>query len=122
YRGDTLILETQFETEDGAATLIDFMPLRGEAPDIVRLMRGERGRVAMRMELIIRFGFGNDVPWVRRIENNTMLAVCGPDMAVLRAPVETRGIDFTTVADFTVAAGETVPFVLTYAPSHHPIP
>ncbi len=122
YRGDTLILETRFETEDGAATLIDFMPLRGEAPDIVRLVRGERGRVAMRMELIIRFGFGNDVPWVRRIENNTMLAVCGPDMVVLRAPVETRGVDFTTVADFIVAAGETVPFVLTYAPSHHAIP
>jgi GH15 family glucan-1,4-alpha-glucosidase len=122
YRGDTLILETTFETDSGAVTLIDFMPLRGEAPDIVRLVRGERGRVEMRMELIIRFGFGADIPWVRRIEGHTVLAVCGPDMVVLRSPVETHGVDFTTVADFSVGAGESVPFVLAYGPSHRPIP
>lgn len=122
YRGDTLILETQFTMQDGAVTLIDFMPLRGEAPDIVRLVRCDRGQVAMRMELIIRFGFGADIPWVRRIEDHTVLAVCGPDMVVLRTPVESRGVDFTTVADFTVSAGETIPFVLSYGPSHRPVP
>jgi GH15 family glucan-1,4-alpha-glucosidase len=122
YRGQTLILETRFETDDGAVTLIDFMPLRGEAPDIVRLVRGDTGRVAMRMELIIRFGFGADIPWVRRIEDSTMLAVCGPDMVVLRTPVKTHGVDMTTVAEFEVGEGEVIPFVLTYEASHREIP
>ena len=85
YRGDSLILETSLETRDGAVTLIDFMPPRGAASDIVRLVRGERGHVKLRMELIIRFGFGIDIPWVKRTENGALLAVCGPDMVVLRA-------------------------------------
>jgi GH15 family glucan-1,4-alpha-glucosidase len=122
YRGDTLILETRFETADGIVTLIDFMPPRGKASDVVRLVRGEAGRVTMRMELIIRFGFGRDIPWVRRGEEDALLAICGPDMTVLRTPVETRGEDMTTVADFEVNAGETIPFVLTYGPSHLPLP
>ena len=122
YRGDTLILETRFETADGAVTLIDFMPPRGKASDVVRLVRGEAGRVKMRMELIIRFGFGRDIPWVKRTEEGALLAICGPDMTVLRTPVETRGEDMTTVADFEVSAGETIPFVLTYGPSHLPLP
>jgi GH15 family glucan-1,4-alpha-glucosidase len=122
YRGDSLILETRFETEDGAVTLVDFMPPRGVASDIVRLVRGERGRVRLRMELIIRFGFGTDIPWVKRSDDGALLAICGPDMTVLRTDVETRGEDMTTVADFEVAAGETMPFVLTYGASHLPIP
>ncbi len=122
YRGQTLIMETQFETDDGTVTLIDFMPLRGEAPDIVRLVRGDAGRVAMRMELIIRFGFGAHIPWVRRIDDCTMLAVCGPDMVVLRTPVKARGLDMTTVAEFEVDEGVIVPFVMTYEASHRPIP
>jgi GH15 family glucan-1,4-alpha-glucosidase len=122
YRGDTLILETRFETADGIVTLIDFMPPRGKASDVVRLVRGEAGRVTMRMELIIRFGFGRDIPWVRRGEEDALLAICGPDMTVLRTGVETRGEDMTTVADFEVSAGETIPFVLTYGPSHLPLP
>ncbi len=122
YRGQTLIMETQFETDDGAVTLIDFMPLRGEAPDIVRLVRCDAGRVAMRMELIIRFGFGAHIPWVRRIEDCMMLAVCGPDMVVLRTPVKTHGVDMTTVAEFEVSEGDIVPFVMTYEASHRPIP
>ncbi len=117
YLGDTLILETRFETESGTVALIDFMPPRGKASDIVRLVRGLTGRVTMRMELVIRFGFGIDIPWVRRIDHS-LLAVAGQDMTVLRTPVETRGEDLTTVADFEVKAGETVPFVLTYGPSH----
>jgi GH15 family glucan-1,4-alpha-glucosidase len=122
YRGDSLILETRFETKDGAVTLIDFMPPRGVASDIVRVVRGERGRIKLRMELIIRFGFGTDVPWVKRTDDGALLAICGPDMTVLRTPIETRGEDMTTVADFEVSAGETIPFVLTYGPSHLPLP
>ncbi len=119
YLGNTLILETRFETADGAVSLIDFMPPRGQASDIVRLVRGVSGCVKMRMELVIRFGFGADIPWVRRTEDRSaLLAICGPDMTVLRTPVETRGEDLTTVAEFEVKAGETVPFVLTYGPSH----
>ncbi|MCP3446583.1 glycoside hydrolase family 15 protein [Bradyrhizobium sp. CCGUVB14] len=118
YLGDTLILETRFETRSGTVALIDFMPPRGKASDIVRLVRGLTGTVKMRMELVIRFGFGVDIPWVRRCEDRSLLAVAGQDMTVLRTPVETRGEDLTTVSDFEVKAGETVPFVLTYGPSH----
>src|SRR5947199_7853778 len=75
YRGDSLILETRFETADGVVTLIDFMPPRGQASDIVRLVRGERGRVRMRMELINRFGFGRHIPWVRRTGDGALLAI-----------------------------------------------
>ncbi|MCG2630538.1 glycoside hydrolase family 15 protein [Bradyrhizobium sp. WYCCWR 13023] len=117
YLGNTLILETRFETGSGTVALVDFMPPRGKASDIVRLVRGVKGTVKMRMELVIRFGFGVDIPWVRRIDHS-LLAVAGQDMTVLRTPVETRGEDLTTVSDFEVRAGETVPFVLTYGPSH----
>jgi GH15 family glucan-1,4-alpha-glucosidase len=123
YRDKTLILETRFETADGTVALIDFMPPRGDASDIVRLVLGVEGRVAMRMELVIRFGFGCDIPWVKRTEDRSaLLAICGPDMTVLRTPIETRGENMTTVADFEVGAGETIPFVLTYGPSHLPLP
>ena len=123
YRGDTLILETRFQTASGVAALIDFMPPRGQASDVVRLVRGISGRVKMHLELVIRFGFGADVPWVKKNpDGEGLLAICGQDMTVLRAPVETRGKDFTTVADFEVGAGETVPFVLTYGPSHLEVP
>src|SRR5262249_38088812 len=102
---------------------IDFMPPRGHASDIVRFVRGLRGKVKMRMELIIRFGFGNDIPWVKRHEDRaSLLAICGPDMTVLRTPIETRGEALTTVADFEVGEGESVPFVLTCGPSHVPPP
>jgi GH15 family glucan-1,4-alpha-glucosidase len=123
YRDNTLILETRFETESGTVALIDFMPPRGNASDVVRLVRGVSGRVSLRMELIIRFGFGTDIPWVKKSEDGAaLLAICGQDMTVLRTPVETRGEDLTTVADFEVGEGETVPFVLTYGPSHLPVP
>ncbi len=117
YLDDTLILETRFETANGAVALIDFMPPRGKASDIVRLVRGVSGSVKMCMQLVIRFGFGADIPWVRRTDHS-LLAICGQDMAVLRTPVETRGENLTTVAEFEVREGETVPFVLTYGPSH----
>jgi GH15 family glucan-1,4-alpha-glucosidase len=123
YWDNTLILETRFETEGGTVALIDFMPPRGAASDIVRLVRGVSGRVTMRMELVIRFGFGVDIPWVKRSEDRSaLLAICGQDMTVLRTPVETRGEDLTTVAEFVVSAGESMPFVLTYGPSHLAVP
>jgi GH15 family glucan-1,4-alpha-glucosidase len=123
YWDHTLILETRFETAGGIVALIDFMPPRGNASDVVRLVRGIGGRVRLRMELVIRFGFGSDIPWVRKNQDGPgLLAICGQDMTVLRTPVETRGEDLTTVADFEVGEGETLPFVLTYGPSHLPVP
>jgi len=123
YWDETLILETRFEAADGVVELIDFMPPRGKASDVVRLVRGVEGRVKMRMQLVIRFGVGVDIPWVRRSEDRTaLIAIAGQDMTVLRTPVEIRGEDMTTVADFEVSADETIPFVLTYGPSHLDLP
>jgi GH15 family glucan-1,4-alpha-glucosidase len=122
YWDNTLILETRFETASGVVVLIDFMPPRGDASDVVRLVRGISGNVKLKMQLVIRFGVGIDVPWVKRTEEGALLAICGQDMTVLRTPVETRGEDLTTVAEFEVKEGETVPFVLTYGPSHLPLP
>jgi GH15 family glucan-1,4-alpha-glucosidase len=122
YWHNTLILETRFETASGVVALIDFMPPRGHASDVVRLVRGVSGAVKLQMQMVIRFGFGADIPWVKRTEDGALLAICGPDMTVLRTPVETRGENMTTVAEFDVKEGETVPFVLTYGPSHLPVP
>jgi GH15 family glucan-1,4-alpha-glucosidase len=125
YRRNTLILETEFTTADGsAAVLIDFMPLRGGrvSSHLVRLVVGKSGTVPMRTELIVRFGHGGWVPWVSRSETGDLLAIAGPDMLLLRTPVELRGEGLTTVGDFAVSAGQQVPFVLTYAPSHLPLP
>ena len=122
YRQDTLILETLIETDDGAVTLIDFMPPRGKNSDVVRIVRGERGRVDMHTELILRFDYGSTVPWVNRLPDGTFRATAGPDMIVVRTPVELRGEEFTTVGDFTVAKGDVIPFVMTHGPSHLPPP
>jgi GH15 family glucan-1,4-alpha-glucosidase len=123
YWDNTLILETRFETAGGVVALIDFMPPRGKASDIVRLVRGVSGRVKLRMQLVMRFGFGTDIPWVKKTEDGSgLLAICGQDMTVLRTPIETRGEGLTTVADFEVGEGEAVPFVLTYGPSHLAVP
>jgi GH15 family glucan-1,4-alpha-glucosidase len=122
YSPDTLILETRLETDAGAVVLVDFMPPRGTNSDIVRLVVGERGRVEMRFELVIRFNYGSIVPWVTRLEDGTLRAVAGPDMILLHTPVAVRGENMKTIAEFVVEAGDTVPFVLTYAPSHLPPP
>ncbi len=119
YRYNTLILETTFATDAGEAVLIDFMPLREGGPShLVRLVVGVRGTLRLCTELIIRFDYGASVPWVRRMENGDLLAVSGPDMLVLRTSAELRGERLTTVGEFTVAAGETIPFVLTHCLSH----
>ncbi|MBA3519901.1 MAG: glycoside hydrolase family 15 protein [Rhizobiales bacterium] len=122
YRGDTLILETRFETDAGAVLLIDFMPPRGQNSDIVRLVVGERGCVRMRTELVIRYGYGAIIPWVRRLEDGALMAIAGPDMMVLHTAAEIHGEGLRTVGEFTVSAGERIPFVLTYGPSHLPPP
>ncbi len=122
YRPHTLILETKFETDAGTITVVDFMPPRGKNSDVVRIVMGERGRVPVCLELILRFGYGATVPWVTRLEDGTLRAIAGPDMVLLRTPVSLRGENLTTVAEFVVSAGDAVPFVLTYAPSHLPPP
>jgi len=119
YRGETLILETELETKSGAVRLIDFMPPRGKNPDIIRIVEGLRGKVSMHMELIIRFDYGYIVPWVRRRKGfDGLEAIAGPNGLILRTPVETCGKDLTTVAEFTVAKGDSIPFVLTWFASH----
>lgn len=119
YRGETLILETELETKSGAVRLIDFMPPRGENPDIVRIVEGLRGKISMRMELILRFDYGHIVPWVRRRKRfDGLEAIAGPNGLILRTPVGMRGKDLTTVAEFTVAKGDRIPFVLTWYASH----
>ena len=121
YRSDTLILETVFEAGEGSVRVIDFMPPRGRVPDIVRIVEGLDGEVAMLAELVIRFDFGRIVPWVRRVDH-ARVAIAGPDALCLRTPAEVRGRDMKTISEFTVCAGERVPFVLTWFPSHEDLP
>ncbi|MBI3769981.1 MAG: glycoside hydrolase family 15 protein [Deltaproteobacteria bacterium] len=121
YRQDTLVLESEYDTPEGTVAIVDCMPPRTQEPEIVRIVIGRRGRVTMRMQLAIRFDYGSTVPWVRRIDGG-LRAIAGPDSLVLRTAVPLRGENLTTVAEFTVAEGERVPFVLTWNPSHHPPP
>jgi GH15 family glucan-1,4-alpha-glucosidase len=123
YRAQTLILETEFDTDDGTVRLTDCMPLWPDRMDIVRIVEGVRGRVPMRMDLVMRFGYGVVIPWVRRVDG-ALLATAGPDSILLHTPVPTRGERYTTVAEFNVARGERVPFVLTHFASHlaRPLP
>src|SRR6267143_2075206 len=121
YRQRTLILETEFETEDGSVTLIDLMPISGQGTDVARIVVGNRGRVPMQMELVIRFGYGAIVPWVRAIDGG-IEAIGGREVLRLVTPVATHGEGLTTVARFSVGEGERIPFVLTWAPSYVPDP
>lgn len=118
YRDDTMILETEFETEEGAVTVIDFMPLRDARSDVVRTVVGKRGRVEMRTEIVLRFDYGSLVPWVSRLDDGRLRAIAGPDMIVINSAVELHGENFTTVGDFTVAEGDRVSFTMTWGPSH----
>ncbi|MFD8176439.1 glycoside hydrolase family 15 protein [Streptomyces sp. NPDC048405] len=123
YRPDTLVLDTEWETEDGAVRVTDLMPQRDRAPDLVRIVEGLSGEVTVHSVLRLRFDYGSIVPWVRRADGHRV-AVAGPDSAWLRSEpeVHTWGEDFGTHAEFTVAAGEKVAFVLTWHPSHEPRP
>jgi GH15 family glucan-1,4-alpha-glucosidase len=118
YRENTLILETLFTTESGRVRLIDFMPPRGSASDVVRIVVGEAGRVRMRTDLTLRFGYGAIVPWVQRIDDGVWTAIAGPHMVVLRTRAPMHGENLHSVADFDINAGETLSFTLAYAPSH----
>jgi GH15 family glucan-1,4-alpha-glucosidase len=122
YRPNTLVLETHFETPDGAATLVDFMPPGRDHSTIVRFVIGTRGQIAMHTELILRFGYGAIVPWVTRVETGALRAIAGPDMVVLNTPVHVRGKNMTSVGEFTINLGDMIPFVLTYSRSHQPLP
>jgi GH15 family glucan-1,4-alpha-glucosidase len=121
YRKDTLILETEFETDHGAVRLIDWMTPRGSSPNLVRVVQGLRGEVAMEMKLIVRFDYGTTIPWVQR-KGGLSTMIAGPDALVLRSDVKTRGQGLSTVGEFTIAAGEKKSFVLSWFPSHEKPP
>ncbi len=122
YRGDSLILETQFTTSTGSAKVIDFMPMRGADRSIVRIVEGVSGHVAMETELVIRFDYGITIPWVNRIDSKTTTAIAGPHLLCIRTPVDLHGVNMHSVARFTVRKGERVPFVLSYRESHFETP
>ncbi|MGI4794968.1 MAG: glycoside hydrolase family 15 protein [Janthinobacterium lividum] len=123
YLGPTAVLETVWQTEHGTVAIIDFMVPESEFGTLIRLVECREGRFDMRMELCLRFDYGKSVPWVtRRKGGNGIVAVSGPDMVVLRTDVDLRGEDMMTVADFTVTAGERIPFVLTHCASHLTVP
>ncbi|WP_329180127.1 glycoside hydrolase family 15 protein [Streptomyces sp. NBC_01477] len=119
YRGDTLVLDTVWHTPAGTVKVTDFMPQRDRAPDVIRVVEGVSGEVAMRSELTLRFDYGSVVPWMRRADHQRV-AVAGPDAVWLRTepPLPMYGKDMRTYSDFTVSAGERVAFVLTWHPSH----
>jgi GH15 family glucan-1,4-alpha-glucosidase len=121
YRDRTLILETDFETASGAVRVIDFMPFRESVSDLVRIVVGLRGRMSMRMELVLRFNYGASVPWVSRLPDGSLRAIAGPDMTVLRTSVPLRGEGLTTTARFMIDAGASIPFVLTYGMSYRAV-
>ncbi|MFE9628689.1 glycoside hydrolase family 15 protein [Streptomyces sp. NPDC006527] len=123
YRPGTLVLDTEWETGEGAIRVTDLMPQRDRAPDVVRIVQGLRGRVTVRSTLRLRFDYGWVVPWMRRVDGHRV-AVAGPDAVWFRSEpaVRTWGEDFSTYAEFTVGEGESVAFVLTWHPSHHPRP
>jgi GH15 family glucan-1,4-alpha-glucosidase len=122
YLNSSMILVTMFETADGAVELVDFIGLRHGFSDIIRLVRGVRGRVPMQTEFILRFDYGAVVPWVERLPDGGISAIGGPERVVLRTPVPLRGEDLKTVGEFDVSAGATIPFVMSYGPSHLPRP
>ncbi|MEU8869911.1 glycoside hydrolase family 15 protein [Streptomyces javensis] len=123
YRDDSLVLESVWETETGTVKVIDFMPQRDRAPDVVRIVEGVSGSVEMLGVLRLRFDYGRVVPWVRRTDGHR-IAIAGPDSVWLRSEPEVRtyGEDFSTRSEFTVSAGDQVAFVLTWHPSHEPRP
>ncbi|MCV7229554.1 glycoside hydrolase family 15 protein [Mycolicibacterium komossense] len=121
YVDDTLVLESEWATPDGTVRVIDFMPPRGHSPDVVRIVEGVNGTVPMRSDLKLRFEYGRVVPWVRH-HGDRVEALAGPNRVRLRTPAPTKGHEMSTVSEFTVRAGDRVPFVLTWSQSHQPSP
>lgn len=123
YRGETMLLETEFETPSGRFAVIDFMPMNGSPSSVIRIVEGRRGEVAVCMHLTLRFDYGSAVPWVTKLEDGSGIsAIAGPHRVALRTPVPLKGEDLSTVAQFTVKNGERIPFVLTYGRSYGPVP
>ena len=122
YRRDSLVLETSFECDGGVVSVIDFMPVRDGASDLVRIVIGRKGEVNLRSDLALRFDYGNVVPWVERAADDTLRAVAGPHKILLRSSQPHHGEALTTVSEFKLAAGQVASFTLTYAPSHLPDP
>ena len=118
YRPGTLVLETEFTTPEGVVTIVDCMDRRGDHQDIIRIVRGERGRVPMQLEFVVRFDYGATVPWVSRMDGGRLQAIAGPDRMVLAGPVEFRGEDLKTRADFEVSKGDEILFVATWSYSY----
>ena len=116
-----MVLESVWETPEGTVKVIDFMPRRQTEPDVVRIVEGVSGRVRMGVELVVRFDYGRVVPWVRH-ENGRWVGIAGPDALWLDAPFTLEGRDMRTLTEFEVAAGDRVPFVLTWVPSYAPEP
>ncbi|ARQ02292.1 glycoside hydrolase family 15 protein [Pseudorhodoplanes sinuspersici] len=121
YRPDTLILETIFETDSGSAMLVDFMPPRDGASDIVRVVIGTSGQVDFETDFVVRFDYGRTVPWVTRDDDGTIRAIAGPHQLLLNSPVRLIGRDLHTRGSFSVREGDRVPFILTYGASHKPL-
>ena len=121
YWPGTLVLETEYETDAGTVAIVDWMPPRHQAPDVMRMVIGKHGAVPMRMDLVIRFDYGWVVPWVQRTADG-IRAIAGPDTLYLHTPIPTHGENFHTVAEFTVSAGDRVPFTLTWTPTYAPTP
>jgi GH15 family glucan-1,4-alpha-glucosidase len=122
YQGDSLILESEWDTPRGTVRVTDFMPPRGtDAPQLVRIVEGVSGRVPMRSALRMRFSYGWVVPWVHKVDDRTV-AVAGPDSVWLDTSTDTYGKNLTTYSDFTVAPGERVAFAITWQPSHRQPP
>ena len=123
YRDSTMVLETIFETQDGRVAVIDFMPVGQAESSVIRIVEGRSGKVAMQLEMKLRFDYGRSVPWVTRLEDKSGLsAVAGPNKVVLRAPIDLQSENLATRAEFDVCAGQSVAFVMTYGPSHLPAP
>jgi GH15 family glucan-1,4-alpha-glucosidase len=119
YRAGTLTLETDFETADAAITLVDFMPVeKSPTSNLVRIVVGRRGTMAMQCELVLRFDYGSVVPWVTRLPNGQLRAIAGPDLVTLSCDVPLRGENLTTKSEFEIHEGQRLAFVLTYCPSH----
>ncbi|WP_203666064.1 glycoside hydrolase family 15 protein [Streptomyces parvus] len=121
YRGDSLILESEWDTPRGTVRVTDFMPPRDSAPQLIRIVEGVSGRVPMRSELRMRFSYGRVTPWVHKVDNRTV-AVAGPDSVWLDTEAETYGQNLTTYSDFTVGPGDRVAFTISWQPSHHEPP
>jgi GH15 family glucan-1,4-alpha-glucosidase len=121
YRSGTLVLETEFHTKSGRATLVDFM-IPGDGAHLVRILIGRQGRVDFRNEFVVRFNYGATVPWVNRLDDGGISAIAGPERVVLRTPAALHGEDLKTIGEFAIEVGQSIPFVLSYGPSfqNHP--